>query len=184
VWHAKRQLSKDGIEDTFATNYLAPFLMTNLLLEILKASSPSRIVNLSSDLHGGTIHFDDIEFTESYNGKKAYIQSKLAVILYSKLLAKKLNGTGVTVNAVHPGLVSTNLGRDFNTIIRGMFRFIGKAPVKGAETSLYVASSSEVEWVSGEYFAGKKITRSSKNSYDMAMAERLWEISEKYVGLK
>jgi len=157
--------------------------MTNLFLEILKASSPSRIVNLSSDLHGGTIHFDDIEFTESYTGKKAYIQSKLAVILYSKLLANKLNGTGVTVNAVHPGLVSTNLGRDFNTIIRGIFRFIGKAPDKGAETSIYVASSSEVEGVSGEYFAGKKITPSSKHSYDMTLAERLWKVSERYVSM-
>ena len=112
VWDFTRRLSRDGIENIFAVNYLAPFLMTNLLLDTLKKSAPSRIVNVGSGLHGGTINFDDIEFSGSFSAVKAYRQSKLAILLFTRLLALKLEGTGVTVNAVHPGFVSTNLGRD------------------------------------------------------------------------
>lgn len=184
VWDFTRRESADGIENIFATNYLAPFLLTMLFLDLLKRSRPSRILNVSSGLHRGTIHFDDIEFRESFSSAAAYSQSKLALILFTRLLAEKLKGTGVTVNALHPGFVSTNLGRDAGFIIGRSFRLFGKTALKGAETSVYLASSPEVEHISGEYFVDSRISRSSRESRDMAMARRLWDLSEQYVKLK
>jgi NAD(P)-dependent dehydrogenase (short-subunit alcohol dehydrogenase family) len=181
VWGSKRKVSKDGIESTFAENYLAPFLMTDLLLDVLKKGAPSRIINLTSGYHGGTINFDDIEFKGSFSGRKAYRQSKLAMILFTKLLAEKLKGTGVTVNCVNPGFTATNLARELNFIIRAFFRLLGKDPKKGAETSIYLASSPEVENITGEYFVNKKIRQSSKESNDIEVAKKLWDLSVEYV---
>lgn len=183
VWEYKRKVSKDGIESTFAVNYLAPFLMTNLLLDVLKKGAPSRIINLTSGYHGGTIHFDDIEFKRLFYGRKAYRQSKLAMILFTKLLAEKLKGTGVTVNCVNPGFTATHLARELNFILRAFFKLFGKDPKKGAETSIYLASSPDVENITGQYFVNKKIRQSSKESNDMEMAEKLWDLSVKYVHL-
>ncbi len=184
IWDHTRRESQDGIENIFATNHLAPFLMTSLLLDILKKSRPSRIINLTSGLHYGTINFDDIEFKTGFKGLKAYKQSKLAVILFTRLLAIKLRDTGITVNCVHPGMNNTNLARDAGTVSRTIFKLISKSPKKGAETSIYLASSLEVHNITGEYFAKSRISRSSKESYDMKLAERLWELSEEYVGSK
>jgi NAD(P)-dependent dehydrogenase (short-subunit alcohol dehydrogenase family) len=181
VWDFKRRESKDGIENIFATNYLAPFLMTNLLLDILKKSSPSRIINVTSGMHYGTINFDDIEFKQKFSGAKAYRQSKLGLILYTRLLAKKLEGIGVTVNCVHPGMNKTDLGRDAGGFSQMIFKLMGKDPEIGAETSIYLTSSPCVENITGEYFAKKKIKRSSKESYDMDLAKKLWDVSEKYL---
>jgi len=181
VWDFKRRESKDGIENIFATNYLAPFLMTNLLLDIFKKSSPSRIINVTSGMHYGTINFDDIEFKQKFSGAKAYRQSKLGLILYTRFLAKKLEGTGVTVNCVHPGMNKTDLGRDAGGFSQMIFKLMGKDPKIGAETSIYLSSSPDVENITGEYFAKKKIKRSSKESYDMDLAKKLWDVSEKYL---
>jgi NAD(P)-dependent dehydrogenase (short-subunit alcohol dehydrogenase family) len=181
VWDFKRRESKDGIENIFATNYLAPFLMTNLLLDVLKKSNPSHIINVTSGMHYGTINFDDIEFKQKFSGAKAYRQSKLGLILYTRLLAKKLEGTGVTVNTVHPGMNKTDLGRDASGFSRMIFKMMGKDPKIGAETSIYLASSPEVENITGEYFAKKEIKKSSKESYDMDLAKKLWDVSEKYL---
>jgi len=183
VWESKRKVSKDGIESTFAVNYLAPFLMTNLLLDGLKKGAPSRIINLTSGYHGGTIHFEDIEFKRSFSGRKAYRQSKLAMILFTKLLAEKLEGTGVTVNCVNPGFTSTNLARELNFVLRAFFKLFGKDPKKGAETSVYIASSPEVENITGQYFVNKKIRQSSKESNDIEVAKKLWDSSVEYVHL-
>jgi NAD(P)-dependent dehydrogenase (short-subunit alcohol dehydrogenase family) len=183
IWDYTRRESKDGIENIFATNFLAPFLMTHLLLDLLKKSNPSRIINLTSGLHGGTINFDDIEFNRKFKGLKAYRQSKLGAILFTRLLAKKLEGTGVTVNSVHPGMNRTNLGRDAGKIAQAIFKRISKDPKIGAETSIYLASSPEVEGVSGKYYYKKKPDKSSKESYNMELAEKLWNVGEKYVGL-
>lgn len=183
IWDFTRKTSKDGIENIFATNYLAPFLMTHLLLDTLKKSAPSRIINVSSGLHYGTIHFDDIEFKEKFSGMKAYRQSKLALILFTRLLAKKLDGTGVTVNVVHPGMNKTHLGRDAGGFSQIMFKLLGKDPKIGAETSIYLASSPEVEKITGEYFAKKKIKQSSKESYNMDLAKKLWDVSKTYIKL-
>ena len=183
VWDFKRRESKDGIENIFATNYLAPFLMTNLLLDLLKKSSPSRIINVTSGMHYGTINFDDIEFKNNFSGAKAYRQSKLALILFTRFLAKKLEGTGVTVNTAHPGMNKTNLGRDAGGFSKMIFKMMGNDPKIGAETSIYLASSSDVKNISGEYFAKKKIKKSSKESYNMILAKKLWDISEEYCKL-
>jgi NAD(P)-dependent dehydrogenase (short-subunit alcohol dehydrogenase family) len=183
VWDFKRRESKDGIENIFATNYLAPFLMTNLLLDFLKKSSPSRIINVTSGLHYGTINFNDIEFKNNFSGVKAYRQSKLGLILFTRLLAKKLEGTGVTVNVAHPGMNKTDLGRDAGGFSKLIFKMMGKDPKIGAETSIYLASSSEVKNISGEYFAKRKIKKSSKESYNMILAKKLWDLSIEYCKL-
>lgn len=183
VWDFKRRESKDGIENIFATNYLAPFLMTNLLLDVLKKSSPSRIINVTSGMQYGTINFDDIEFKQKFSGAKAYGQSKLGLILFTRLLAKKLEGTSVTVNCVHPGMNKTDLGRDAGGFSRMIFKLMGKDPKIGAETSIYLASSPDVENITGEYFVKKKIKKSSKESYDMDLAKQLWDVSKKYLKL-
>lgn len=182
VWDFHRRRSRDGIENILATNFLAPFLMTNLLLDTLKRSRPSRIINVSSRLHGGRINFDDIEFKGSFPGMKAYRQSKLALILFTRLLAKRLAGTGVTVNCLHPGLVATGLARDASPTLRFFFRMFGKSPRKGAETIIYLASSPEAGKITGEFFGRMKVARASKESHDMKMAERLWEVGERYTG--
>jgi NAD(P)-dependent dehydrogenase (short-subunit alcohol dehydrogenase family) len=180
----ERKLSRDGIELTFAVNHLAPFLLTKLLLDTVKASAPARIVNVASDAHrGGVINFDDIEGKQNFGGWKAYSQSKLANILFTRHLATMLRGSGVTVNCLHPGVVATN----FFNLIPAPFRFLAKffmlTPEKGAETTIYLASSPEVENVSGEYFNKKKIALTSSQAQDADTAERLWRISEQYLSV-
>ncbi len=183
VWDYRRRLSKDGIENTFATNYLAPFLMTNLLLAFLKKSSRSRIINVTSGFHSGPIRFDDLEFKKSFSGRKAYSQSKLALILFTKLLAKTLAGSGVTVNVLQPGMVATNLARDAGSVSRTIFKLIAQSPQKGAESLIYLASSPEVSEVTGEYFVKKKIATPSAAATDLETAQKLWDVSVAYVGL-
>ena len=183
VWDFKRKESKDGIENIFAVNYLAPFLMTELLLDLLIKSKPSRIINVTSGMHYGTINFNDIEFKQKFSGAKAYRQSKLALILYTRLLAKKLKGKGVTVNAAHPGMNKTDLGRDAGGFSKMIFKMMGKDPSIGAETSIFLASSPDIENITGEYWAKKEIKKSSKESYNMDLAEKLWDVSKKYLKL-
>jgi NAD(P)-dependent dehydrogenase (short-subunit alcohol dehydrogenase family) len=178
-----RRESKDGIENTFATNYLAPFLMTNLLLNVLKKSAPARIINLTSGLHSGTIHFNDLEFKKDFSGMKVYGHSKLAIILFTRLLTEQLKGTGVTVNCVNPGMSATNLGRDAGWFSVKFFKFFGKKPSIVAQTPIYLASSSDVETISGEYFEKKTVKTINKETYDLDAAKKLWEISKNYVGL-
>jgi retinol dehydrogenase-14 len=181
VFISKRTVTVDGIETTIAVNHLAPFLLTNLLLDVLKASAPARIINVtSSGERSGTINFDDLQGEGRYSGFRAYNQSKLAMILFTYELARRLEGTGATVNCVHPGVVVTNLGRGtsgyFGLLLRLMRPFFS-GPEKGAETSIYLASSPEVEGVSCKYFAKKAEARSSEQSYDEATGRRLWQVS-------
>lgn len=183
IWDYRRRVSKDGIEETFAVNYLAPFLMTNLLLEALQKSVPSRIINVTSGLHSGTIQFDDLEFTKNFSGLKVYGHSKLAVILFTRLLAEKLEGTGITVNCVNPGMTKTNLGRDAGFVSQLFFKIMGKNPAKGTETAVYLASSPDAATISGEYFEKKQVQKTNLETYDMDEANKLWDISKKYVGL-
>ena len=183
VWDFKRKESKDGIENIFAVNFLAPFLMTNLLLDVLKNGKPSRIINVTSGMHYGTINFDDIEFKQKFSGAKAYRQSKLGLILFTRLLAKKLEGSGVTVNVVQPGMNKTDLGRDAGGFSKMIFKMMGKNPSIGSETSIYLASSPDVENITGEYWVKKEIKKSSKESYNMDLAEKLWDVGKKYLKL-
>ena len=183
TWETQRKLSKDGIELTFAVNHLAPFLLTNLLLDLIKKSAPARIVNVSSNLHGGKINFEDIEFKKGYDptGNKPYTQSKLSNILFTKKLAKLLEETNVTANALHPGIIKTNLIRNapgFMKLILGMFQ---DTPEEGAKTSIYLASSDEVENITGQYFAKSKVKDSGDYSNDPEIAEKLWHVSLEYV---
>jgi NAD(P)-dependent dehydrogenase (short-subunit alcohol dehydrogenase family) len=176
-----RQLSADGIEMTFALNHLNYFLLTVLLLDTLKVSGPARIVNVSSNSHrGGKINFDDLQLKKGYNGMGAYSQSKLANILFTYELARKLEGTRVTANTLHPGFVNTGFGKNNGGLVKfgmGLLRPIQRKPREGAQTSIYLASSPEVEGVTGKYFEDSKAVPSSPASYNHAAAERLWQVS-------
>src|SRR5216684_8096569 len=181
-----RRESVDGLEMTFAVNYLAPFLLTNLLLDVLKASAPARIVNVSSAVQAsGYIQMDDLQAEKHY--RSAYGQSKLAEVLFTYELARRLQGTGVTANCLHPGFVATNIGQSgMGPASRIMTRLIfafGISPQEGAKTSLYLASSPEVEGVTDKYFVKGIPQRSAPISYDESLQRQLWEKSVKLVNL-
>ena len=181
-----RQLSVDGYEMTFALNHLGYFLLTNLLLDRLKASAPARIVNVASGVHtGGSLNFADLMLEKKYRSFAAYSQSKLANVLFTYELARRLEGSGVTANTLHPGGVGTQFGAG-----EGMLGWVFKllrpfllTPEQGAETQIYLASSPEVAGVTGKYFDKKKPVQSSNLSYDTAVAQTLWQISEELTGL-
>jgi NAD(P)-dependent dehydrogenase (short-subunit alcohol dehydrogenase family) len=181
LFHPRRE-SVDGIEMTFALNHLGYFLLTNLLLDVLKASAPSRIVNVSSAAHRrANLDFDDLQRKRGYFSFGAYSASKLANLLFTYELARRLHGTGVTVNALHPGLVASRFAVNngwLGGVLRGLIWAFGISPEQGARTLMYLASSPEVEGVTGEYFQNEKIVKSSPASHDEAAARRLWEISE------
>ncbi len=184
----RRQKSLDGIEMTLALNHLGYFLLTNLLMDRLASSTPSRVVVVASGAHfDGRMRFDDLQFNHGYNGWSAYAQSKLANLLFAYELSRRTGDTGITVNALHPGFVASKFAQNNGSLIRlGMklvTRFIAISPEQGARTNIYLASSPEVEGVSGKYFVDCVPRRSSPQSYDEAAAKRLWEISEKMVGL-
>jgi NAD(P)-dependent dehydrogenase (short-subunit alcohol dehydrogenase family) len=174
--------TEDGLETTFAVNHLAPFLLTRLLESTLRASAPARVVTVSSEAHRwGTMRFDDLMGTGRYDGWKAYAQSKLANVLFTYELARRLEGSGVTANCLHPGLVGTAFASRGPTAIRILARLarpLLRSPAKGAATSVYLASSPEVAAVSGRYFAGRRARRTSRESYDRGVAARLWQASE------
>jgi retinol dehydrogenase 14 len=178
----KRVVTSDGMETTFEVNYLSHFLLTNSLLDVLKNSAPSRIVNTTSDAHfSGKMDFDDLQEERSYGAMKSYCQSKLAQVLFTHELAEKLKGTGVTSNCVHPGAVRTRWGDEAGALGIGirLARPFMLSPEKGAETLIFVATSNEIEGVTGKYFTKKRVKDSSKESYSDEEAEKLWEISLK-----
>jgi retinol dehydrogenase-14 len=184
-----RHLTADGLERTFALNHLAPFLLTNLLLDRLKHSAPARVVTVSSNAHAtGRIDFDDLQGERSYSGARAYNQSKLANVLFTYELAKRLRAAAVTANALHPGVVSTSFGAEDPGHAQRLFvpfmRPFMKAPAQGAATSIHVATAPDLQQVTGRYFADSKPKRSSKRSYDAAAAARLWQVSADLVGLR
>ena len=183
-----RQLSVDGIEMTFALNHLAYFLLTNLLLDTIKASTPARIINVSSDVHSsGKIDFDNLQGERFYSSFGPYGNSKLANILFTTELARRLEGTGVTGNALHPGFTSTGFGKNnpgFLMKIMGVLvPLIARSPEKGAGTSIYLASSPEIQSITGKYFVDCKVTQPAPQATDMAVARKLWDISAEMVHL-
>jgi NAD(P)-dependent dehydrogenase (short-subunit alcohol dehydrogenase family) len=183
---SRRALSADGIEMTWALNHLAYVLLTALLLETLRASAPARIVNVSSDAHRrARLDFDNLQGQRRYGGWQAYARSKLANVLFTYELARRLDGTGVTVNAVHPGFVATNFGRQNRRPTALLFRALQQvaalSPEQGAETVIYLATSPEVEGVTGQYFVKRRAVRSSAASYDVQAAQRLWQVSAELV---
>ena len=185
---ATRHTTVDRLERTFAVNHLAPFLLTNLLLDRLRTSAPARVVTVSSGAQSmGSIAFDDLQGEQDYSGQRAYNQSKLANVMFSYELARRLQGSGVTANVLHPGVVRTGFGQEDSTgWMRAMLPVIRpfmKNPERGAATSVYLASSPEVEGVSGRYFVNRKERSSSKASHDTTAAARLWDVSAALVGL-
>ncbi|HSB65447.1 MAG TPA: SDR family oxidoreductase [Anaerolineales bacterium] len=186
----KRLVTVDGVESTFAVNYLAPFLLTNHLLEEMKDSAPARVVNVAGDFHRkASIRFDDLMSEKDYNSVWANNQAKLALILFTYELARRLDGSGVTANCLHPGAVATDAplkDPDLPAFSRLMYRFVRlffASPEKGAETSIYLASSPAVEGITGKYFIKKSMVTSSPESYNPDIARRLWEVSEGLTGL-
>jgi retinol dehydrogenase-14 len=169
----------------FAVNHLAPFLLTNLLLDMLKKSAPSRIINVASAAHKyGTIDFEDLQSEhQKHRFMGLYGTSKLALMLTSYELNRRLEGTRVTLNTIHPGVVNTNLGVDRSKPKKGIVRRFFKSPEKGAETSIYLASSPEVEGVTAKYFINKQEQKSSEDSYNEEYAKKLWDISVEMTGL-
>ncbi len=181
----RRAVTEDGLESTFAVNHLGYFLLTNLLLDVIKQSAPARIVNVALTAHrSATIDFNDLQGERSYSTMRAYGQSKLANILFTYELARRLEGSGVTANCLHPGIIGTNIFRAAPGILSAAAKLIFKSPKKGAETSLYLAASPEVAQVTGKYFDDKKVVSSSPESYDKAVAERLWQVSEQMTKLQ
>lgn len=183
-----RHLTADGLEQTFALNHLAPFLLTNLLLERLIASAPARVVTVSSGAHStGRIDFDDLMGEEDYSGHRAYNQSKLANVMFTYELARRLEATSVTATALHPGMTNTSFSSEdpspkMAPIVFAVRPFM-KSPKKGADTAVYLASAPEVEGVSGRYYVNRKTKKSEASSYDTATTARLWNISADLVGI-
>ncbi len=183
----RRQVSADGIEMNFALNHLAYFLLTNLLLDTLKASAPARVVNVASNSHRNShLDFENLQLKRGYNPMRAYGRSKLANLYFTYELARRLDGTGVTVNAMHPGFVHTNMAANNGWLVRLFLPLIHRnslTPEQGARTAVYLASSPDVETVTGKYFVREREVASDPVSYDEAAARRLWEVSEEMTGL-
>jgi len=185
---SKRTETEDGIETTLAINHLAPFLLTNLLLERLEESAPSRVITVSSEAQRwGNMDFEDIQSTRKYRGFPVYGMTKLANIMFTYELAERLKGTGVTANCLHPGPVSTNFGKNNGGPMALFFR-LGKpfmrSPEQGADTLIWLAVSLDVEGVSGKYFSDRKEIEAKEIAYDEGARRRLWEVSEDLTGLK
>jgi NAD(P)-dependent dehydrogenase (short-subunit alcohol dehydrogenase family) len=187
AYFASRQTNRDGQEMTWALNHLNYFVLTDQLLDMLKASAPARIVNVSSDAHrmAKGINFEDVEFKTGYSSWTAYGHSKLANVMFTYELARRLEGTQITANVLHPGFVATGFGHNNGGLMRtGMNivqRIAARKPEQGAQTSVYLASSPEVEGVSGQYFTDSKAVKSSDASYDVGAQQRLWELSAQMV---
>jgi NAD(P)-dependent dehydrogenase (short-subunit alcohol dehydrogenase family) len=182
-----RRQTAYGVEMTFLVNHLAPFLLTNLLLDVIKMSPSARIINVSSDAHQyGSMDFNNLEFKRGYFGMKAYARSKLANILFTYELARRLEGSTVTVNALHPGHIATDIYRtNFSVIgpfLKWFMGFFALTPEEGAETSIYLASSPDVEGLTGQYYVKREVVQSSPLSYDQNVAHQLWLVSERLTG--
>jgi retinol dehydrogenase 14 len=185
---AHRHVTADGLERTFAVNHLAPFLLTSLLLDRLTASAPARILTVSSGAHvRGRIDFDDLQGERNYSGQRAYSQSKLASVMFTYELARRLDGSSVTATVLHPGVVRTGFGAEDQAahmaVMIRVARLVMKTPAQGAGTSIYLASSPEVEGITGRYYADCKPKTSSKASYDTTAAARLWQASTDLAGM-
>lgn len=189
VFFSDRQVSSDGLEMTFALNHLGYFQTTLLLWDVLVTSGPARIVNVSSDAHrGAKINFDDLQSKKRYQGFGAYGMSKLANVLFTYELDRRRQGANVTVNALHPGFVASNFGQNNGGMV-GFFMkrivpWFGRSVQDGAATSIYLASSPEVEGISGKYFSDCKPVQSSPESYNPETAKRLWDISEELTQIR
>jgi retinol dehydrogenase-14 len=188
IIQSKRTETPDGLELTLAVNHLAPFLLTNLLLDLLKESAPSRIITVSSEARrGARIDFEDLQSERRYRAFKVYGMTKLANILFTYELAERLEGTGVVANCLHPGGVNTNFGannRSFGTLLFRAFKPFMRTPEQGADTIVYLAISPEAGKMTGRYLTDRKVVSSFNEPHDEATQKRLWEVSEKLTNLE
>ena len=188
VVQSERTETPDAIETTLAVNHLAPFLLTNLLLDLLKRSAPCRIITVASDAERwGRMDLDDLQSRGKYRGMQVYGMTKLANIMFTFELAERLRGTGVTANCVHPGAVNTNFAmnnRGIMTLLFRAFKPFMRSPEQGADTVIYLASSPDVEGMTGKYLSDRRLTTASDMAYDEDLREKLWENSEELTGLK
>lgn len=188
VINTSRKLSADGFEETLAVNHFAPFVLTGMLLPALQNAAPSRIVNVASDAHAFVkgMHFDDMQAEKSYKTFREYGRSKLANILFTRTLARKLEGQQITVNCLHPGAVATSLGSQngglLSTLLPKLLKPFFKTPEEGAQTSLYLCCSDEVSGATGQYFANCKQAKAKPWGRDDTSAQRLWEFTENATG--
>lgn len=185
---AHRHVTADGLELTFALNHLAPFLLTGLLIDRMRAHGDARIVAVASSAESlGRIDFDDLQGTQRYSGQRAYNQAKLADLLFTFELARRLRGTTVTANAVHPGVTRTAFGAEdqarLYASMGGLARPFMRSPERGADTVVWAASSPELDGTSGQYFHDRRAKRPSPRAIDETTAKRLWRVSEELVGL-
>ncbi len=182
VANKHRTVTVDGYEQIFAVNHLAPFLFTRELLPLLRAGAPSRIVNVASVAErNNPIDFDDLQSERNYGGFRAYGKSKLANVLFTYELAERLAGTGVTANCLHPGAVATDMLKKIPWLLYALISPFLLTPAQGAVTQLFLASSPQVEGVSGGYYVKSTAARSSSRSYDLGARKRLWDVSESLV---
>lgn len=184
----RREVTPCGVEKTFLVNHLAPFLLTNLLLDALRASPQGRIVNVASAAHrSGALYLDDLTLQRGYSGTKAYARSKLANILFTRELARRLADTPITANAMHPGVVATHIWkagwRPLDRVIQWVVSRFALTPAEGADTVLYLATAPEVAHISGQYFVRRQIVEPAPQARDAEAARRLWEVSARLVGL-
>lgn len=187
-WFSDFQLTEDGIERQWAINHLSPFLLTHLLLPVLKKSSDPRVINVSSDSHfHGKIHFQDVNLTGNYHGLRAYAQSKLANVLFTFEFERRKGNLPISVNAVQPGLVKTDIGLKHTVSFHGLMwklrRLTGTTPEKGAATSVFLASSEELKGISGKYWDRCKAKPASTIANDKQVAEKLWDLSLEMCGI-
>jgi len=181
--------SVDGLEMTFATNHMAYFVVTNILLDRLKATPGARIVSTASDAHrSGRLDFDDLQSEKSYGSFRVYGTSKLCNILFTREVARRLDGSGVTANCLHPGFVGTRFGQNnasniFTKLLRDAVMSLGISPEEGAKTIIHLASSPDVATISGEYFYKSKVAEPTAAAQNDADARRLWDVSAKIAGL-
>ncbi|HSV89034.1 MAG TPA: SDR family oxidoreductase [Bacteroidales bacterium] len=184
VWESVRKTSADGIELTFAVNHLAPFLMTNLLIDKLKKSAPASIITVSSDAHKmGRMNFNDLEGKTNWSTLASYAQSKLANVLFTRKLAQNLEGSGVVANCLHPGFVATQLFERFPAFLVKALSLFMINPRKGAETIVYLATNPDIQNLNGQYFYKKKARKISVGAQNPDDAEKLWSISKVYAGI-
>lgn len=184
----EREVTEEGNEKAFAVNYLGPFLLTHLLLDVMKKSAPARIVNITSAMHiRGKIDFDDLQMKKGrYSGWRAYANSKLAMIMFTYELADRLSNEDITVNTLHPGAVSTNFGEETlgTGAIYDIFGFLMRDPGEAAEDVVHLATSDQLDGVTGEYFEKEEMADSSEESYNEEKRKKLWKISEELVDLR
>lgn len=185
IYRRQRHATPEGMEEVFTVNTLAPFLLSNLLRESLRAGAPSRIVNVSSSAHrGGHVRFDDLQSEREYRSFRVYTDSKFALTVLTYEMARRWRDDRISVNAVHPGIIRTELGRHEYPAWAEAFRLFFKSPKKGAETPLYLASSTELDGTTGKYFVNLRAVPSDRATYDEELARRLWDVSARLVGLE